>query len=67
VGDLNAYQNYHPSDSHKTINQEEELQEEDSPEEEDTPEEGEYRREDHQEVDGDHHHCLCHKPNKESW
>ncbi len=39
---------------------------EDSLEEEDTSGEAEYRQEDHQGAVGDHHHCPCHKPNKES-
>ena len=39
-------------------------EEEDFLEEEDSPEEGEYHLEGHQEVVGDHHHYLCHKPSK---
>jgi len=65
----NDCRNYHPFDSRKTINPEEDspkeedfpeaedsLEEEDFPEAEDTPEEEEYRLEDPQEVVGDHHH-----------
>ena len=73
VEDQNNYQNYRPSDSPKMIDLEEDSpKEEDSPgaedslEEEDTSGEAEYRQEDHQGAVGDHHHCPCHKPNKES-
>jgi len=69
----NDCQNYHPFDSRKMINLEEDFQEEDSPEEEDSLEEGdtweeeEYHLGDHQEAVGDHHRYLCHRPIKENW
>jgi len=76
----NNYQNYHLSDSHRTINlgedspeeedsqeAEDSLEEEDSPEAEDTREEVEYHLEGHQEAVGDHHHCPWHKHNQENW
>ena len=77
--DQNSCWSCHPFGSHKMINQgedsreegfleEEDFQEEeDSPEEEDIQEEEEYRLEDHQEVVGDHHRYLCHRPIKENW
>ncbi|SRR6266702_3441727 len=79
AGDQNKCWNYHLLDSHKMINREEgSREEEDSQEEEDSLEgedsleegdtraEEEYHPEDHQEVVGDHHHYLCHKPLKGS-
>ncbi|SRR6266702_2398218 len=78
--DQSNYQNYHPSDSHKTTDPREDFpEEEDSPEEEDFPEEEDSPEEegiqveeechlgDHQEEVGDHHQCPCNKPLKGSW
>ena len=77
VGDQNNYRNSPLSDFPKTIDPTEDSPEdsleaedfpeaEDSPEVEDIQEVEECHLEDHQEEVGGCHHCLCHKPIKES-